>query len=119
MPVVPQRSPAKMILPGPAKAAGRAKAKKMDMCAPERTNRRGERRRNAHATIRPALRQRERGGGRTPGNGCTRESQVGRALDVDLSPRADNHRMDLNSDLGESFGSWRLGDDTAMLDVVS
>ncbi|NMO49612.1 LamB/YcsF family protein [Actinoplanes sp. TBRC 11911] len=27
--------------------------------------------------------------------------------------------MDLNSDLGESFGSWRLGDDTAMLDVVS
>jgi UPF0271 protein len=38
---------------------------------------------------------------------------------VDLSLRADNHRMDLNSDLGESFGSWRLGDDTAMLDVVS
>jgi 5-oxoprolinase (ATP-hydrolysing) subunit A len=27
--------------------------------------------------------------------------------------------MDLNSDLGESFGSWRLGDDAAMLDVVS
>ncbi|AGZ45222.1 LamB/YcsF family protein [Actinoplanes friuliensis] len=27
--------------------------------------------------------------------------------------------MDLNSDLGEGFGTWRLGDDTAMLDVVS
>ncbi|MCA2215383.1 LamB/YcsF family protein [Jidongwangia harbinensis] len=27
--------------------------------------------------------------------------------------------MDLNSDLGEGFGTWRLGDDEAMLDVVS
>ena len=27
--------------------------------------------------------------------------------------------MDLNSDLGESFGAWRMGDDAAMLDVVS
>ncbi|GGL06238.1 LamB/YcsF family protein [Mangrovihabitans endophyticus] len=27
--------------------------------------------------------------------------------------------MDLNSDLGESFGIWELGDDEAMLDVVS
>jgi UPF0271 protein len=27
--------------------------------------------------------------------------------------------IDLNSDLGESFGAWRMGDDTAMLDVVS
>ena len=27
--------------------------------------------------------------------------------------------MDLNSDLGESFGSWPLGDDAAMLAVVS
>ncbi len=27
--------------------------------------------------------------------------------------------IDLNSDLGESFGIWRLGDDEAMLDVVS
>ncbi|RSM55475.1 LamB/YcsF family protein [Actinoplanes sp. ATCC 53533] len=27
--------------------------------------------------------------------------------------------MDLNSDLGEGFGAWRLGDDNAMLDVVS
>lgn len=28
-------------------------------------------------------------------------------------------RMDLNSDLGESFGAWRLGDDEALLDVVT
>ncbi|MDG3576428.1 LamB/YcsF family protein [Rhizobium sp. YJ-22] len=27
--------------------------------------------------------------------------------------------IDLNSDLGESFGAWRMGDDTAMLDIVS
>ena len=28
-------------------------------------------------------------------------------------------RIDLNADLGESFGAWRLGDDTAMLEVVT
>lgn len=28
-------------------------------------------------------------------------------------------RIDLNSDLGEGFGPWRMGDDAAMLDVVS
>ncbi|MDN5795923.1 MAG: LamB/YcsF family protein [Intrasporangium sp.] len=27
--------------------------------------------------------------------------------------------IDLNSDLGESFGTWQLGDDPAMLDIVS
>lgn len=27
--------------------------------------------------------------------------------------------MDLNSDLGESFGAWPMGDDTAMLDIVT
>ena len=27
--------------------------------------------------------------------------------------------IDLNSDLGESFGVWKLGDDEAMLEVVS
>ena len=27
-------------------------------------------------------------------------------------------KMDLNSDLGESFGAWRMGDDTAMLEVA-
>ncbi|GAA0235607.1 5-oxoprolinase subunit PxpA [Cryptosporangium japonicum] len=27
--------------------------------------------------------------------------------------------VDLNSDLGESFGTWRLGDDAAVLDVVT
>lgn len=28
-------------------------------------------------------------------------------------------RIDLNSDLGESYGAWTLGDDAAMLDVVT
>ncbi|GAB3443332.1 5-oxoprolinase subunit PxpA [Streptomonospora sediminis] len=28
-------------------------------------------------------------------------------------------RIDLNSDLGESFGNWRLGDDTALLSIVT
>jgi len=28
-------------------------------------------------------------------------------------------RIDLNADLGESFGTWVLGDDEAMLDVVT
>ncbi|MFM7708641.1 MAG: LamB/YcsF family protein, partial [Gammaproteobacteria bacterium] len=27
--------------------------------------------------------------------------------------------IDLNSDLGESYGAWRMGDDAAMLEVVS
>ena len=27
--------------------------------------------------------------------------------------------VDLNADLGEGFGVWRLGDDDAMLDVVT
>lgn len=27
--------------------------------------------------------------------------------------------MDLNSDLGESFGAWSMGDDAAMLDIVT
>lgn len=27
--------------------------------------------------------------------------------------------IDLNSDLGESFGAWKMGDDGAMLDIVS
>ncbi|MBD8492915.1 LamB/YcsF family protein [Pseudomonas syringae] len=29
------------------------------------------------------------------------------------------HAIDLNSDLGESFGAWSMGDDTAILEVVS
>jgi 5-oxoprolinase (ATP-hydrolysing) subunit A len=28
-------------------------------------------------------------------------------------------RIDLNADLGEGFGAWRLGDDAALLDVVT
>lgn len=29
------------------------------------------------------------------------------------------NKIDLNSDLGESFGAWQMGDDTAMLEVVT
>ncbi len=29
------------------------------------------------------------------------------------------HSIDLNSDLGEGFGAWRMGDDAAMLGIVS
>src|SRR5690606_16106609 len=29
------------------------------------------------------------------------------------------HAIDLNADLGESYGIWTLGDDAAMLDVVT
>ena len=28
-------------------------------------------------------------------------------------------RIDLNADLGEGYGAWRMGDDDAMLDVVT
>jgi len=28
-------------------------------------------------------------------------------------------RIDLNADLGESFGAWRMGDDEALLDIVT
>ena len=28
-------------------------------------------------------------------------------------------QIDLNSDLGESFGAWKMGDDAAMLDIVT
>jgi len=29
------------------------------------------------------------------------------------------YKMDINSDLGESYGAWRMGDDAALLDVVT
>ena len=32
---------------------------------------------------------------------------------------ASTNTIDLNSDLGESFGAWKMGDDAAMLDIVS
>ncbi len=31
----------------------------------------------------------------------------------------DGHVVDLNADLGESYGAWRLGDDEALLEVVT
>ena len=36
-----------------------------------------------------------------------------------MSASPDRHVVDLNSDLGESFGRWQLGDDDAMLGVVT
>src|SRR5690606_33545297 len=33
--------------------------------------------------------------------------------------REDGMKIDLNSDLGEGFGPWTMGDDAAMLDVVT
>ncbi|MGB5952073.1 MAG: 5-oxoprolinase subunit PxpA [Ornithinimicrobium sp.] len=39
---------------------------------------------------------------------------------IERSAVIDTHiTVDLNADLGESFGTWRLGDDEAMLDVIS
>lgn len=29
------------------------------------------------------------------------------------------HKIDLNADMGEGFGPWRMGDDAALLDIVS
>lgn len=36
-----------------------------------------------------------------------------------MNPELRISRIDLNSDLGESFGPWSMGDDTAMLNVVT
>ena len=30
-----------------------------------------------------------------------------------------SHSIDLNADLGESFGAWTMGADEAMLDIVT
>src|SRR4051794_13929459 len=38
---------------------------------------------------------------------------------IDLSSREGFRRVDLNSDLGEGFGHWALGDDDALLGVVT
>ncbi|MDP9496782.1 MAG: LamB/YcsF family protein, partial [Actinomycetota bacterium] len=36
-----------------------------------------------------------------------------------MTPTVDRHGVDLNSDVGESYGHWRLGDDAALLEVVT
>lgn len=36
-----------------------------------------------------------------------------------LTMAAENLTIDLNADLGESYGNWRMGDDAAMLDIVT
>src|SRR3981081_1261567 len=38
---------------------------------------------------------------------------------VATNTNADSLVIDLNSDLGEGFGIWPLGDDAALLDIVS
>src|SRR3954447_25634380 len=38
---------------------------------------------------------------------------------IDLSSSREFRRVDLNSDLGEGFGHWALGDDDALLGVVT
>jgi UPF0271 protein len=38
---------------------------------------------------------------------------------MDEYDAAPGYAIDLNADLGESYGRWRIGDDTAMLDVVT
>ena len=38
---------------------------------------------------------------------------------TDAERRDDAMDIDLNADLGEGFGPWRMGDDEALLDVVS
>jgi UPF0271 protein len=37
----------------------------------------------------------------------------------DKAKREETMRVDLNSDLGEGYGPWTMGDDAAMLDIVS
>ena len=34
-------------------------------------------------------------------------------------PDTESSRVDLNADMGEGFGDWRMGDDAALLDVVT
>jgi UPF0271 protein len=36
-----------------------------------------------------------------------------------MEPSAERRSVDLNSDLGESFGAWTMGDDAAMLQLVT
>jgi 5-oxoprolinase (ATP-hydrolysing) subunit A len=44
----------------------------------------------------------------------------GSAGEADAAAGAgDGHVIDLNADLGESYGAWRLGDDEALLEVVT
>jgi UPF0271 protein len=35
-----------------------------------------------------------------------------------MTPSSSNPTINLNADLGESFGAWRMGDDTALLQVI-
>lgn len=64
----------------------------------------------------------------TPGDTARRMAAAGRSVDraASTAPRArvpfasmTARRIDLNSDLGEGFGPWTMGDDEAMLSLVS
>lgn len=44
---------------------------------------------------------------------------IGRLFNNPRGQGAPVTTIDLNSDLGEGFGAWAMGDDAAMLDVVS
>src|ERR1700742_970276 len=45
--------------------------------------------------------------------------KVGKANLTTVTDYVVDVRIDLNADLGEGFGAWRLGDDAALLEVVT
>lgn len=60
------------------------------------------------------------------GGGTLRQRNDGKATEgmetmavQETDGRQTAMRIDMNSDMGESFGRWKLGDDEALLDVVS
>jgi UPF0271 protein len=46
-------------------------------------------------------------------------SQAANRGELASAMNADSRAIDLNADLGEGFGRWRMGDDDAMLDIVT
>ncbi len=69
----------------------------------------------------PGRRRRRPGRRRRAGPGPPRHDRALRALPAPARPDPGGPRVtiDLNSDLGEGFGVWRLGDDDALLGIVS
>jgi 5-oxoprolinase (ATP-hydrolysing) subunit A len=55
---------------------------------------------------------------RSEGKSQPVERSEGKSQPVERS-EGKKHTVDLNADLGEGFGIWRLGDDDAMLDLVT
>src|SRR4051794_38425638 len=53
-------------------------------------------------------------------SGCRRAApRAQRRCETAAVSTSGTRRIDLNADLGEGFGVWRLGDDDAMLEVVT